>query len=170
MIQSEKDIQDSEIRIIGNTDVSAPQSRLRFWGWIVLGIALLCFLVGLLLAITADRKADRSKVETYFDPQPVAIVPENSIKHRLGREIDSLARGFCEVRDTMINDIPLRIYIPHNADMFLFVGEMDKKRYDYRFLQRRRPISGAIIMRLSEHSCYGASRWRGDSRKRDIVP
>ena len=109
MIQSEKDIQDSEIRIIGNTDVSAPQSRLRFWGWIVLGIALLCFLVGLLLAITADRKADRSKVETYFDPQPVAIVPENSIKHRLGREIDSLARGFCEVRDTMINDIPLRI-------------------------------------------------------------
>jgi hypothetical protein len=156
MIQSEKDIQDSEIRIIGNTDVSAPQSRLRFWGWIVLGIALLCFLVGLLLAITADRKADRSKVETYFDPQPVAIVPENSIKHRLGREIDSLARGFCEVRDTMINDIPLRIYIPHNADMFLFVGEMDKSDTTIVFAAQ------AADIRRDNHEIVGAFVLRGE--------
>ena len=45
----------------------------------------------------------------------------------IGREVDSLARGFCEIRDTTINDIALRIYIPHNALLTLRVGAMDKQ-------------------------------------------
>ena len=41
--------------------------------------------------------------------------------------MDSLAKGFTEIRDTLINDIPLRIYIPHNAEMSLHIGRMDQQ-------------------------------------------
>lgn len=41
--------------------------------------------------------------------------------------MDSLAKGFTEIRDTLINDIPLRIYIPHNAEMSLHIGRMNQQ-------------------------------------------
>ena len=40
--------------------------------------------------------------------------------------VESSASGFTEIRDTLINDIPIRIYIPHNAEMSLHIGEVDK--------------------------------------------
>ena len=45
---------------------------------------------------------------------------------RLGTQVDSLAQGFVEIKDTLINDIPLKIYIPHNSMMSLHIGKMDK--------------------------------------------
>lgn len=38
---------------------------------------------------------------------------------------NSSAPSFIEIRDTVINDIPLRIYIPHNAKLTLHIGKMD---------------------------------------------
>ena len=35
--------------------------------------------------------------------------------------------GYTEIKDTTINDIPLRIFIPHNATMSLHIGKVDKE-------------------------------------------
>ena len=45
----------------------------------------------------------------------------------LGSEVDSLVQGFIEIKDTLINDIPIRIYIPHNAEMSLHIGRVKKR-------------------------------------------
>ena len=42
-----------------------------------------------------------------------------------GREVDRDIGGFCEIKDTIINDIPLKIYIPHNAEMTLQIGRVN---------------------------------------------
>ncbi len=126
-MNEEKEIRDDEIRVIGNNDASSRRSDRRLWGWIILGITFFVFVIGLLLAIRSDRNAESANAETYFDPQSHAIIPATLKPQHLGREVDSLMRGFTEIRDTVINDIPLRIYIPHNAEMTLHVGRLDKR-------------------------------------------
>jgi hypothetical protein len=70
----------------------------------------------------------REDEPAYFEPQTeVAELPSTPKPQSLGRDVDSLAQGFCEIRDTLINDIPLRIYIPHNAELSLHVGRMNKE-------------------------------------------
>jgi hypothetical protein len=45
----------------------------------------------------------------------------------LGNAPDSAALGYTEIQDTLINDIPIRVYIPHNADLSLHIGRMNRK-------------------------------------------
>ena len=126
-MNKEKEIRDDEIRIIGNDKTPSQQSGRRLWGWIGLGTALLVFIVGLVWAIRSDREADQADVESYFE-EPFGPVPDEAPAfERLGKEIDSLACGFTEICDTVINDIPLRIYIPHHAELALHVGPLDKR-------------------------------------------
>lgn len=128
-MKEEKEIRDDEIRIIGNDEAVASQSggQRRLWGRIVLGTALAVFIIGLIWAIRCDWKAEQANAESYFEELFGSVPDEASVPRRLGRTIDSLARGFTEIRDTVINDIPLRIYIPHHAEMTLHVGLLDKQ-------------------------------------------
>ena len=57
--------------------------------------------------------------------EPVEL-PEPARPQWIGKYADSSAAGFTEIRDTLINDIPIRIFIPHNAEMSLHIGRMDK--------------------------------------------
>ena len=71
------------------------------------------------------EKASKTEPEpSYFEPE---ATPEPIGREWLGSRVDSLAKGFTEIRDTLINDIPLRIYIPHNAEMSLHIGRMDQQ-------------------------------------------
>ena len=128
-MKEEKEIRDDEIRIIGNDEAVASQSggQRRLWGRIVLGTALAVFIIGLIWAICGDREAEQANAESYFEEPSGPVPDEASVPRRLGRTIDSLARGFTEIRDTVINDIPLRISIPHHAEMTLHVGPLDKR-------------------------------------------
>ena len=128
-MNEEKEIRDDEIRIIGNDEAGSSQSgsQQRLWGRIVLGTVLVVFIIGLIWAIHSDRKVEQANVESYFEEPSGPVLDEVPAFQRLGKEIDSLARGFTEIRDTVINDIPLRIYIPHNAEMTLHVGRLDKR-------------------------------------------
>lgn len=124
-MKEEKDIRDDEIRVIGNYTPDLPQSSRRLWGWIILGFSVFVFIVGLLLAILNDR-AD-ADTDTYFESPAEQPTPEVTVSRRLGRETDSQVRGFTEIRDTTINDIPLRLFIPHNAEMSLHVGRLNQQ-------------------------------------------
>lgn len=138
------DIRDDEIRIIGGDLSSAPQPRRNGWLKAVAGALVVVVIAVVAIFVFGGESADdkplssiaeqgveeQNVVPEIFDPyeaadnDDVVIQPETG---RFGSAVDSLARGFCEIRDMSMNDVQLRIYIPHNADMTLHVGKLDRE-------------------------------------------
>lgn len=121
------DIRDNEIRIIGNTDVNNSH-RLRniiIITTVVIAISIIAFVLYYL------HNQELNKPEpAYFEPIeaiPPAQRPQviDSLQP-LGSKVENLSKGFVEIIDTIINDIPLKIYVPHNAELSLHIGKMDK--------------------------------------------
>lgn len=163
-MKDEKEIRDDEIRIIGSEPPAPQPPARRLWRWVAGGLTVVVLVVVLVLAVRSGREAELQDTETYFDPQPVPAVPEVRAPQRLGQAVDSLTHGFTEMRDTMINDIPLRIYIPHNAEMTLHVGRLDKRDTTIVYAAQaadirrdNRKIVGAFVLR-GEPLAWGLSK------------
>lgn len=64
-------------------------------------------------------------------PEPAVfepiIVSEPTQNGKIGNEFDTLNVGYTEIKDTLINDIPIKIFIPHNAEMSLHIGKINKE-------------------------------------------
>ena len=121
-----KDISDDQIRIIGEGESKNHRPR-RIW--IIILSVLGGVAIGVIMLLSIRHKEEavvelKQPEPALFDPVrvPEPVEPQQWI----GRRVDSLATGFTEIRDTLINDIPIRIYIPHNAEMSLHIGRMDK--------------------------------------------
>ena len=116
------DIQDDDIRIIGIPDSKNknPKPGRKWLGYIcVLAIAV-CAALCVVLVMNREPKGD---VKVVFDP--VVNSSANCTAKPLGDYSDTSGVAYTEhLRDT-INDIPLDIYIPHNAVPELVVGPMD---------------------------------------------
>lgn len=114
-----KDIRDDEIRIISS---SQRKTGFRLWGWVCLAVAVAAIVLALLLLLN-DQKTDM-EIETaqvVFEPSnEVARATEADTKW-LGNYTDTTKAYTEHLRDT-INDIPLDIYIPHNAVPELVLG------------------------------------------------
>lgn len=115
------DIREDEIRVLGiNGDRNNKKRKAIFW--LSFGIVLVFGLLLLVLLCTSNKQ----KLETessYFEPE--TIIQREKLP-KLGREVNAEIKGFCEILDTIeINDIPLRVFIPHNADMSLHIGKMN---------------------------------------------
>lgn len=120
-------IEEDEIRILGGGGEEPP--RFRQSALIAAFVAIL--LAGAVIAWIISREQAAHEAEpSYFEPEqptlPVEPTPARTVT-RLATPVDSLASGFCELRDTTINDIPLRIYLPQNARLTLHIGRMDKQ-------------------------------------------
>lgn len=121
-----KEIRDDQIRIIGEGESKNHWPR-RIW---IITLSVLGVVAIGVIMLFSIRHKEEAVVElkqpepALFDPVrvPEPVEPQQWI----GRRVDSLATGFTEIRDTLINDIPIRIYIPHNAEMSLHIGRMDK--------------------------------------------
>lgn len=121
-----KDIRDDQIRIVGEEDQRKPISRNR---WIVV-IAVLGVIVLLALILSGNNEEPVQQLsepepalfEPVVEPEPVPVSRE-----WLGRDVEPSQAGFTEIRDTLINDIPIRIFIPHNAEMSLQIGRMNRE-------------------------------------------
>ena len=124
------DIQDDDFRIIGSTPsealkVDKSKGKTR-WYIYILG-AVLCLVVGLTFLFTrTEEQLQETEVEVIFDPMP--IQPEQPAIEEikpLGSYSEGDTKAYTEhLRDT-INDIPLDIYIPHNAVPELMIGVPD---------------------------------------------
>lgn len=163
-MKDEKEIRDDEIRVIGNDETVPHPPVRRQWGWGAAALAAIVLIVVLLLMVRNSREAAPLEVETYFDPQPESVAVDVQPLQRLGREVDSLACGFTEIRDTMVNDIPLRIYIPHNAELTLHVGRLDKRDATIIYAAQaadirrdNRKIVGAFVLK-GEPLAWGLSK------------
>ena len=119
-----KEIRDDEIRILGNDADDGGKNRKILYRIIIVAAAAV---IGCLAWLIVSHRMDRRKpVEdpSYFEPV-AETAPVKSQK--IGSEVQPNVRGFCEIRDTTINDIPLLLYIPHNARMTLHVGRMNQQ-------------------------------------------
>lgn len=134
MGKNEYDIKDTEFRIIGQSSLPAePQQKPRkTWLWILLGALALVVLGVLVFGGRSSENETHVEEETIedvvFEPMNEVKVPEEFQEplKPLGDYSDTtLVKPYTEhLRDT-INDIPIDIYIPHNAVPELMVGVPD---------------------------------------------
>lgn len=117
-----KDIRDDQIRIIGESE--GGKKALPQWVRIAIVALLAVVLIGGAIILTSrpeEAQVEENEVALF---EPIEEQPKPT-RQWLGMDIDSLAQGFTEMVDTIINDIPLRLFIPHNAEMSLHVGRLD---------------------------------------------
>ena len=119
-----KDIRDDQIRVIG--EEVRERSRHRTL-WVVATIILLVSVA--MVAMLAWPSVQVENVPEEVVPEPALFEPETIIEpvlhQRMGCDTDSLEVGYTEIVDTVINDVVLRLYIPHNAEMSLHIGKID---------------------------------------------
>lgn len=131
MGKNEYDIKDTEFRIIGQSSpvVDAPQNPRRPWLWILVGGVVLVALGWLVFGGSSEdiqTPSEEAEIEeVVFEPMNEVKIPEEFQEplKPLGDYSDTtLVKPYTEhLRDT-INDIPIDIYIPHNAVPELMVG------------------------------------------------
>lgn len=133
MIQFEKDIEDSEIRIIGTPPAPIPEqppkTNKNKKRWLIfMGIFIIVIIItGIIIPKILSYRESKLYVEepSYFEPlyESEPLIMEQQIEQYK----DSAAFGYTEIRDTIINDIPIRLYIPHHADMTLHLGRINRQ-------------------------------------------
>lgn len=113
-----QEIEDTEIRIIGGKPTPAPR---RKWPWLVAVLLLLS--AGLVVALIKNhnRVVDEKQPEVVEQPQqthPQQSHPLRSWVHSL----DSITTVGAALYDTIVDEVPIRIYVPLNCRPRLEVG------------------------------------------------
>ncbi|MDF9828843.1 hypothetical protein [Parabacteroides sp. PF5-6] len=124
-MKQNKDIQDNEIRVLGSESKSKHPPKPVLWKCGMFGLITIGMVVAS-ISLLKDKKTE-SDEPGYFETVPEIMESSQPKIDRLGTDVDPLVRGFTQAIDTIINDIPLRIYIPHNANMTLHVGNVNKE-------------------------------------------
>lgn len=155
-----KDIRDDQIRIIGEEENKSTLPR-KLW-FIAASVFVVLLVVGVIFFVVS-----RGEEQTEL-PEPALFEPVREAEptpHKLlGRQPDSLAVGYTEIRDTLINDIPIKIFIPHNAEMSLHIGRMDKSDKSIIYAAQAADVRadnggivGAFVLR-GEPKAWGLSK------------
>lgn len=117
----EKDIRDDEIRVIGEDD----KAKFNGWKW------LLLLLAGIVIGLVVWALLPQKHEDPKEDPEQGVFEPGNDsveqtvVKLPLAKAEDN-GKAFIEMIDTTINDIPLRLYMPHQVTMSLHLGAIDR--------------------------------------------
>lgn len=121
-----KEIRDDQIRVINSENLKKKPSRTQ---WIIIISVLTLLFVGIIIGAVSHYK--KNKIQQLQEPEPALFEPIEEPEpvpiQWLGNAPDSSALGYTEIQDTLINDIPIRVYIPHNADLSLHIGRMNRK-------------------------------------------
>ena len=121
-----KEIRDDQIRVINGENLKKKPSRTQ---WIIIISVLTLLFVGIIIGALSHYK--KNKIQQLQEPEPALFEPIEEPEpvpiQWLGNAPDSSALGYMEIQDTLINDIPIRVYIPHNADLSLYIGRMNRK-------------------------------------------
>lgn len=120
----EENIQDSEIRVIGTTPIQPAPQRPRWKKWAVIGVCAL--LVGIGLCVVLSRYGGTPTDRPFSRIAPPIAQPHplrGWIEECERQALDSpLIPSYTELKDTLVDTIPLRIYLPLNATPHIDVG------------------------------------------------
>ena len=137
------EIRDDEIRVIGEEKPPKPQG----WKW------LLLLLAGVVIGIIIWQVWPSELTSPVEDPEQGVFEPSNevvettTVKTPLAKA-EETGQGFVEIADTTINDIPMRLYLPHSVSMSLYVGNIDRNDQSIIFAAQAADIradNGGIV-------------------------
>lgn len=140
------DIRDDEFRVLGRpkNDMPAPVDYNSHRRNNAVGVvsAIIVVAIGILAIVFWPTKIpDKPEIGVYDSP-PSSPQPPNEISQKpllLGTKTES---SFTEKIDTVINDIPLSLYLPHNAIPELMVGRPDNNDKDIILIAQAADIRG----------------------------
>lgn len=164
MNRLDDNIKDDELRVLGKAPSSGTGKKRFRWYYvllIVLGLAGLIFAVCRLSGSGGDKPVDDFYETTLADS---TMVPAPlSIPDRLGDYSDTTT-AYTEHLQMSVNDIPLDIYIPHNAKPRLFIGTPDLNDKSIVFTTQAADIradngkiTGAFVL-AGEPKAWGLSK------------
>ncbi len=124
MAEKGKDIRDDEFRVIGHSttaDNSAQEKNRRNIGVAIVS-ALIVIAVGVLAVIFWPKDVPEDPNDGVFENLPEVV--ESKGTEPFGTKTEF---AYTEKIDTVINDVQLSLYIPHNATPELILGSPDIK-------------------------------------------
>ena len=124
MRKKEKEISDDEIQVIGGKKrIKADKSMIAIYIFLFGALFSICALFWDVLFPTKPALPDIEETG-YFEPsEPTPALSDTIMSLAKAEET---GKGFIEIADTTINDIPMRIYLPHSVKMSLFIGNVDR--------------------------------------------
>lgn len=121
------DIRDDEFRVIGQSPAPSMQNSSgngrKKWPWIL--AALIISAIIITVCLQNGKEDDTDLVNAAYDPIELAQEPQITEIQRLGNYDEYEDKAYTEHLKDTINDIPLNIYIPHNAVPELCIGRPD---------------------------------------------
>lgn len=126
MIDRIDEIQDDELRVIGRPSVTDDAKKPRRWMWVVMAVVIVAAVVTAVI-LGHGKIMGPENDPGVFDPSTV-VEPTHAIKEAvapLGNYADTTGQSYTEHLKLTINDIPLDVYIPHNAKPSLAIGTPD---------------------------------------------
>ncbi len=117
-----RELRDDEIRVVGS---DRPRRRKHRTALLAAAIVAAVAIIAAAIVMAARGRQHGEVAAQPAPPTGTTAAPVDTARH-IGREVEARTAGFTELIDTAINDVPLRLYIPHNASMTLHVGRLDK--------------------------------------------
>lgn len=161
MVDKNKDIRDDEFRVIGHATIPNTSASEKSWRKMGVAIvsAILVIAIGILTIVNWPKDVPEDPNEGLFENAPEQV--EHKPVSLLGTTTDA---HFTEKLDTVINDVHLSIYIPHNAKPELTLGVPDRKDKNIILAAQaadirkdNRKILGAFVLK-GEPLAWGLSK------------
>ena len=161
MAEKNKDIRDDEFRVIGHATIPSTSASEKSWRKMGVAIvsAILVIAIGILTIVNWPKDVPEDPNEGLFENAPEQV--EHKPVSLLGTTTDA---HYTEKLDTVINDVHLSIYIPHNAKPELTLGVPDRKDKNIILAAQaadirkdNRKILGAFVLK-GEPLAWGLSK------------
>ena len=164
MIRLDDNIQDDELRVLGKPSPEEPKKKGFKWYY---AVAILLILSGVIFAAVRLFDIRRNEiVPDFYETElsdTIAMSETIPVKEKLGNYKDS-SKAYTEHIEMTVNDIPLDIYIPHNAKPRLFIGTPDLNDKNVIFTTQAADIradngkiNGAFVL-AGEPKAWGLSK------------
>ena len=155
-MMKEENISDSEIRVIGGSN---QQPKPAFpWRVVAVSVAVIAAIVTV-VCLLWSKEPEQLPEQGIFEPETILTAPDNTAQsHPLQgwfASLDNITATGTVTKDTMVNDIPLRIYVPLNSTPRLEIGygALDNRQRNILFFQAadvradNKKIVGAFVLR-----------------------
>ena len=164
MIRLDDNIQDDELRVLGKPSPEEPKKKGFKWYY---AVAILLIISGVIFAAVRLYDIRRNEiVPDFYETElsdTIAMSETIPVMGKLGNYKDS-SKAYTEHIEMTVNDIPLDIYIPHNAKPRLFIGTPDINDKNVIFTSQAADIradngkiNGAFVL-AGEPKAWGLSK------------
>ncbi|NDV94607.1 hypothetical protein D0T84_06680 [Dysgonomonas sp. 521] len=153
---SKKNIKaDDDVYFLGakEGDEKKPDSK-RIW------IILACCLVAIVVTLALIFGLGKEEPDYYFEPEMTKLVAIETPSKLEPLRKDTI-KGYIEVLEETVNDVPLFVYVPHQAEMSLSVGRPDKTDPQIVFITQAADIRGDNLEIVGDFVLKGQQLSRG---------